>query len=381
MSGPDNIAALPREVNRQWLLVSRPEGMLDERNFRFTQSPVPVPADGQVLIRNFWLSFDPTQRAWMSRDTYVPKIPLGEVMKGTALGQIIKSRSPKYSAGELVTGIFGWQDYFATDGNGPYPILKVPQGIPPTLLLGLFGTTGVTAYIGVNDFCQCKPGETFVVSAAAGAVGSIAGQIAKVKGCKVIGIAGGRAKCDWVVIEAGFDGAVDYRSEDVGKRLSELCPKGIDVYFDNVGGPILDEVLKRINLRARVVLCGAISQYNSKVPYGIMNYPYLVSRRARMEGFLVLDYAARYPEAIDALFGWLQEGRLKHKEDVAIGLENAPKAFIRLFTGENFGKQLLKIADFPETTASLEGTNQIDGNPAIMPTLGGRRVQISPARV
>ena len=326
--------------------------MINESNFRWTESPVPTPSDGEVLIRNLWLSFDPTQRSWMSKETYVPIIPLGEVMRGLAVGQVVQSRKPDYAAGELVMGLFGWQDYIATDGGGLVGMRKIPAGLSPTMALGLFGLTGITAYFGVNDIGQCKAGETFVVSAAAGAVGSIAGQIAKIKGCRVIGIAGGKAKCDWVVGEAGFDGAIDYHSEDVGEHLSQLCPKGIDVYFDNVGGPILDEVLKRINLHARVVLCGAISQYNSKVPYELKNSINLVSQRGRMEGFIVLDYEERYMEAIQALFEWFQGGRLKHREDIVVGLENAPKALIRLFTGENFGKQLLKIADPAEYTSS-----------------------------
>lgn len=320
--------------------------MVNESDFRWKESPVPSPKEGEALVRNLWLSFDPTQRGWMSRDSYMPMIPLGEVMRAFAVGQIVESRRPDYKVGELVTGSFGWQDYIATDGSGIIGMHKLPQGLPPNLALSLFGITGMTAYFGVNDIAQSKPGELFVVSSAAGAVGSIAGQIAKIKGCRVIGIAGGKAKCDWVLHEAGFDGAIDYRSEDVGTCLSQLCPKGIDVYFDNVGGAMLDEVLKRINLYARIVLCGYISTYDSKAPArGLMNYYFLTGRRGRMEGFIVLDFAARYPEAIRALSGWLREGRLKQKEDVVLGLENAPKTLIRLFTGENFGKQLLKIAD------------------------------------
>lgn len=343
---------LPQNLNRQWLLNSRPEGMVNEGNFRLTQSPVPSPREGEILVRNLWLSFDPAQRAWMSRDTYIPKIPLGEVMRAGAVGQVIQSRHPDYAIGDLVMGEFGWQDYMATTGKGLLMMRKVPADIPPNLALSLFGPTGLTAYFGVNDIAQSKPGETFVVSAAAGAVGSIAGQIARIKGSKVIGIAGGRPKCDWLLKEAGFDGAIDYKSEAVGARLSELCPEGIDVYFDNVGGPILDEVLRRINLHARVVICGGISQYNAKVPFGPTSYLNLMIRRARMEGFLVFDFATRYPEAVQALSSWLRDGRIKQKEDVAFGLENAPRTFIRLFTGENFGKQLLKIAD-PSDRSSL----------------------------
>jgi NADPH-dependent curcumin reductase CurA len=273
-------------------------------------------------------------------------IPLGEVMRASAVGQVAESRRSDYKLGDLVTGLFGWQDYIATDGGGLVEMRKVPQGLAPKLALSLFGISGMTAYFGVNDIAQSRLGQTFVVSSAAGAVGSIAGQIAKIKGCRVIGIAGGKAKCDWVVNEAGFDGAIDYRSEDVGTRLSQFCPEGIDVYFDNVGGPILDEVLSRINLYARIVLCGHISTYDLQRPAsGLKNYYLLTSRRGRMEGFIVLDYAARFPEAIQVLSGWLREGRLKQKEDVVFGLENAPRTLTRLFTGENFGKQLLKIAD------------------------------------
>jgi NADPH-dependent curcumin reductase len=333
-------------TNRQWLLDSRPELVLSESNFRWTESPIPSPKEGQVLIRNLLLSFDPTQRVWMSRDTYVPKIPIGDVMRALAVGQVVESRRPDYKVGDVVMGGFGWQDYIATDGRGLLGTMqRVPLAVSPDLALGVLGLTGFTAYFGVNDIAHSKAGESFVVSAAAGAVGSIAGQIAKIKGSRVIGIAGGKAKCDWVVDEASFDGAIDYKSENVGARLSELCPNGIDVYFDNVGGPILDEVLMRINLHARIVICGAISRYSTAEPYGPVNYSVLISRRSRMEGFLVFDYVLRYPEAIQALSGWLREGRLKHKEDIGVGLENAPKALIRLFTGENFGKQLLKIAD------------------------------------
>jgi len=337
-------------INRQWLLISRPEGMISEGNFRWTESPIPSPKEGEVLIRNLWLSFDPTQRGWMSQDTYVPKVPIGEVMRGFAVGQIVESRRPDYRVGELVGGLFGWQDYAATDGKGLFMMRRVPPGVPPNLALSLFGITGLTAYFGVNDIAQSKPGETFVVSSAAGAVGSIAGQIAKMKGSRVIGIAGSNAKCDWLLHEAGFDGAINYRTENVGTRLSELCPHGIDVYFDNVGGPLLDEVLMRINHHARIVICGSISRYNTGESYGPKNYFNLTLRRSRMEGFLVQDYASRYPEAFEALLGWLGEGRLKQKEDAIVGLENAPKALMRLFTGENFGKQLLKIADMMPAT-------------------------------
>jgi len=336
------------DVNRQWLLVRRPEGLIRADDFQLREVPIPVPDQGQVLVRNLWLSFDPTQSGWMRRDTYVPIIPLGDVMRAAGVGQVIESKHPDYKPGELGQGAFGWQDYIATDGAGFLPMRKLTAGMSANLALSLFGITGPTAYFGVLDVGQVKAGETFVVSGAAGATGSVAGQIARIKGCRVIGTAGGKAKCDWLKNELGFDGVIDYQTENVGARLSELCPGGIDVFFDNVGGVVLNEVLARLRLKARIVLCGAISRYNDATPApGPANYGNLIVSRGRMEGFIILDYAARFPEAIGALAGWLKEGKLKQKEDVAIGLENAPDTIVRLFTGQNFGKQLLKIAEPP----------------------------------
>ena len=339
---------MSNNVNRQWKLVRRPVGNIRADDFQLSEASIPTPEQGQVLVRNLWLSFDPTQRGWMTRDTYIPIIPLGDVMRAASVGQVVQSKHPDYKVGEFVQGAFGWQDYIATDGTGLIPMRTLPPGVPPNLALSLFGVTGPTAYFGVLDVGQVKAGETFVVSAAAGATGSVAGQIAKIKGCRVIGTAGGKAKCAWLKNELGFDGVIDYHSEDVGAQLSALCPNGIDVFFDNVGGAVLDEVLARLRLKARIVLCGAISRYDDITPMrGPANYFNLVLTRSRMEGFIILDYAARFPEAIGALAGWLKEGKLKQKEDVAIGLENAPTTIMRLFTGQNFGKQLLKIADAP----------------------------------
>jgi NADPH-dependent curcumin reductase CurA len=332
--------------NRQWILNARPAGKLTGTEFRWNETPVPQPSDGQMLVRNLWLSFDPAQRTWMVRDTYRPKVPLGEVMSSFAVGQVLESRLPDFKPGDLVRGDFGWQDYAVTDGKGFGGVHKVPPGVPPNLALSLFGLTGPTAYFGITDIAQVKGGETVVVSGAAGAVGSVAGQIAKLKGCRVIGTAGSKEKCDWLVKEAHFDAAIDYKSEDIGARLSALCPDGIDVFFDNVGGTVLNEVLARINLKARIALCGSISKSDtSEAQPGPANYSNLVARRGRMEGFTVLDYGPRVPEAVEALGRWQREGRLVQKEDVAVGLENAPRTFLRLFSGENFGKQLLKIAD------------------------------------
>jgi NADPH-dependent curcumin reductase len=337
--------------NRQWLLVKRPESTFSESEFKWSEVPVPSLKEGELLIRNLWLSFDPTQLVWMKADSYVPKIPLGEVVRAIGVGQVVESRHSGFKVGEMVTGLLGWQDYLATDGGGLAMIQKVPAQVPPTLALSLFGITGMSAYFGVTEIGKVQPGETFVVSSAAGAVGSIAGQIAKIRGARVVGIAGGRMKCDWLRNEAGFDEAIDYRSEKVGARLSETCPKGIDVYFDNVGGEVLDEVLARITLHARIVLCGAISGYGTREFRPLTNYSALTVKRGRMEGFIILDYASRFAEAVPVLAGWLAQGRLKQKEDVAVGLENAPKTLARLFTGANFGKQLLKIAD-PSISAS-----------------------------
>lgn len=334
--------------NRQWILEARPTGMLTGREFRWNEAPIPKIEDAQMLVRNLWLSFDPTQRSWMSRDTYVPAIALGDVMRAGAVGQVIESRHPDFRPGDLVYGTFGWQDFIATDGRGMTPVRKLPPGVSPNLFLSIFSLNGPTAYFGITDVGQVKAGETVVVSGAAGITGSLAGQIAKIKSARVIGTAGGREKCEWLTREARFDGAIDYKSEDIGPRLSALCPAGIDVFYDNVGGNVLDAVLARINVKARVVLCGGISRYNDSAPaLGPSNYLNLIVKRSRMEGFLIFDYLPRLPEAIEALGRWHREGRLVHKEDIALGLENAPSTLMRLFLGQNFGKQLLKIADAP----------------------------------
>ncbi len=332
--------------NRQWILEARPVGKLTGKEFRWHEASIPQPSAGQGLVRNLWLSVEPAQRIWMWRDSYIPKIPIGEVMASFAVGQILESRHPDFEAGDMVRGSFGWQDYVATDEKVFGGMHKVPPGVPPNLALSLFGINGLTAYFGITEVGQVKAGETVVVSGAAGATGSVAGQIAKIKGCRVIGTAVGKEKRDWFVNEAHFDGAFGYKSEDLRARLSALCPKGIDVCFDNVGGAILDEVLARINLNARIALCGSISIYDASVPQpGPANYFNLVARHGRIVGFSGIDYPSREPEAFEALGRPQREGKLVQREDVAVGLENAPRAFMRLFTGENFGKQQVKIAD------------------------------------
>ncbi|HEY3821499.1 MAG TPA: NADP-dependent oxidoreductase [Polyangiaceae bacterium] len=333
--------------NRQWRLAERPSGMVEERTFRWSEEPVPeLGADGEILVRNLVLSLDPTQRGWIARDTYLPAVKLGEVMRSGAGGRVVKSRSPGYAEGDLVVGMFGWQDYAVVKTDGKTPVTKVMPGVPLELAMSTLGLTGITAYFGLLEVGRPQAGQTVVVSGAAGATGSVVGQIARIKGCRAIGIAGGKDKCDWLVKEARFSAAIDYKSEDVAARLRELCPDGVDVYFDNVGGDILDIALAQLAMHGRVVLCGAIATYNdAELRPGPKHYLNLLLKRGRMEGFLVLDYLPRAAEAVMQLWQWVQGGELKDRVDVMHGLENAPRALRRLFTGENQGKQLLRIAE------------------------------------
>ncbi len=333
------------EKNRKWVLKSRPQGMVDRANFEWREEPRPEIRDGEFLVRNLWLSCDPTQRGWMEIDTYIPKIPLGEVMLAISAGQVVESKHSGFQPGDKVTGAWGWQDYAATDGGGLMPAMKLPPGVDFPAALSLFGVTGLTAYFGLLDVCAPKAGETVVVSGAAGSTGSFAAQIAKIKGCRVIGIAGGEKKCAWLTRELGLDAAIDYRQGDVAAELAKLAPGGIDVYFDNVGGEILDAVLANLSMGARISLCGAISGYNdfAHMP-GLRNYTSLIVKCGRMRGFLVMEFASRFGEAIAELAGWAAAGKIKSEIDVVDGLENAPDALRRLFTGANVGKQLVKIA-------------------------------------
>jgi NADPH-dependent curcumin reductase len=334
-------------VNRQWVLSSRPRGPVTRENFEWREEPVPAVTDGEFLVRNLWLSCDPAQRAWMEVDTYIPKLPLGEVMLSGSAGEVVESRHPDFAPGELVTGVFGWQDYAVSDGAaGVFLVNKVPPGVDLPTAMSLLGVTGMTAYIGLLDIGQPQPGDTVVVSGAAGSVGSFAVQIAKLKGLRVVAIAGGAAKCGWLVDELGADAAIDYKREDVQARIGEVCPDGVDVFFDNVGGAILDAVLEHIAIGARIVLCGAISGYNGfEQRPGIRNHYRLIIRRATMRGFLVFDHMDRVPQAIGDLATWAAERKLRSQVDIVEGLENAPEALDRLFTGQNLGKQLVKIAD------------------------------------
>lgn len=339
---------MPTGINRRWLLAKRPEGKVGEANFRWAEESIPSPAEGQALVRNLWISLHPTAILAMNSSESEDGVPLGGVMKGNLASQVLESRLPGFEPGDLVECFAGWEDYSAIDGRGFLPTRKFSPEIPPNLALGTLGVTGMAAYFGVLDVGRPRAGETFVVSAAAGGVGSVAAQIAKIQGLRVIGIAGGKEKCDWLLREAGLDGVIDHREEDVGKRLDELCPQGIDIFFDNVGGAILDEALIRLRQNGRVVVCGGTSRYGPAAsPPGPQNYLALCMINGRMEGLLAKDYLPRFPEAVAAMRKWLRSGELKSKEDIVVGLEHAPAAFARLFESANVGKQLLKIADPP----------------------------------
>jgi NADPH-dependent curcumin reductase CurA len=337
-------------TNRRWILSERPSGIVSREHFEWVEEPVPEIGDGEFLLRNLWISCDPAQRAWMEIDTYIPKLPLGDVMPAGTASQVVASKHPEFAEGDIVSGVYGWQDYAVGSsegfGGGLFPPLKIPPGVDLTAALSLFGITGLTAYFGLLEVGELKEGDTVLVSGAAGAVGSIACQIANVKGCHTIGIAGGARKCDWLRSELGVDDAIDYKGEKVGARLGELCPEGVDVYFDNVGGEILDAVLAHMAMRARIVICGAVSGYSGfGERYGLRNYHMLIMRRGTMRGFLVFDFMHRAMDAIGELAAWAGEGEIKNQIDVVEGLENAPDALARLFTGENLGKQLIKVAD------------------------------------
>jgi NADPH-dependent curcumin reductase CurA len=326
------------ERNRRIVLVERPTGSVEESTVRLEETDAPVPGDGEALVRNRYLSIDPTIRTWMDDvPGYLPPIGIGEVVRSAGVAEVIESRSDRYTPGDLVFGLTGWQDY-ALGGSGTATLQTLPQGIDPTAALSVFGTTGMTAYFGLLDVGEAAEGDTVVVSGAAGAVGSVVGQIARIKGCRVVGIAGGPEKCEWVAGELGFDGCIDYKAGDVAGELRERCPEGIDVYFDNVGGEILDAALARLARGARVVLCGAISQYyNLGSVRGPANYLSLLVNRARMQGFVVLDYLARYAEAQREMAAWIGDGRLIAREDVVEGFVDFPDALARLFAGENVG--------------------------------------------
>ena len=333
------------DTYRRILLVSRPHGLVDDSTLQIDDTAeVPEPADGQALIAVRHLSIDPTIRTWMDdAPGYLPPIAIGDVVRSGGLGEVVASSTDALSVGDTVFGMLGWQGYALVDGaDGSMTV--VPPGLDPAVVLGVLGVTGMTAYFGMRDIGNVAAGETVVVSGAAGATGSVAGQLARIAGAAtVVGIAGSEDKCSWLVDELGFDHAVNYRTEDVGGRLRATCPRGIDVYFDNVGGAILDAALANLAMHARVVLCGAISQYNEAHPVGPRNYLQLIVKRSRMEGFLILDYLDRFPEAQVEMAGWVMEGRIHHREHVVQGLDHAGDALNLLFSGGNTGKVVVAV--------------------------------------
>jgi len=329
--------------NMQVLLANRPVGWVKESDFRIVETDVPTPGDGQVLLKNLYLSLDPYMRGRMNdQRSYAAKVELGQVMTGETVGEVVVSKNAKFRAGDTVAGRVGWQHFALSDGSD---LRKVdPKLVPISTYLGVVGMPGVTAWVGLLEIGQPKAGETVVVSAASGAVGSVVGQLAKSRDCRVVGVAGGREKCDFVVKELGFDACVDHRQPNLPQALADATPKGIDVYFENVGGPLLDAVLPRCNPFARVPLCGMVSQYNATERYGVQNLMMAVAMRIKLQGFIVSDHMPRWPEALQQLAQGVREGKIKYRETITQGLENAPRAFIGLLKGENFGKQLVKLA-------------------------------------
>jgi NADPH-dependent curcumin reductase CurA len=323
------------------LLASRPSGWVSEGNFRIDEAPVPQPAEGEVLVKNLWLSLDPYMRGRMSdAKSYVKGVDIGEVMVGQTVGEVLVSRHAALKEGDKVLTQLGWQ-LFGTTKEATR--IDDPRA-PLSYHLGILGMPGMTAYFGLKEIGLPKPGETVVVSAASGAVGSVVGQLARLWGCRAVGIAGGQRKCDYVTRELGFDACVDYKATDIAEALKRACPAGVDVYFDNVGGAIFDAVLPQMNLFSRVVVCGLISDYNATEPYRIRNWRSVLVNRIRLQGMIVFDWRNRYGEALKALSGYLAEGKLKYRESVVEGLENAPRGLIALLQGQNFGKQLVKLA-------------------------------------
>ena len=365
---------MPAEINRQWVVASRPRGAVAETDFSYREAPLPTIGDGQFLVRTLYVSVDPGLRGWLTRspeylsqalDLYLDaffvtrgqmRVPpeyraplhIGSVMCGQGLGQVVESHHPDYAVGDFVTGLLGWQDYCSSDGTTRVPVFRFKRVHPLPRYLGVLGNSGMTAYFGMLDVARPREGETVLVSGAAGATGSIAAQIARLQRCRVIGIAGGPKKRRWLTEELGLDAAIDYKSEDIDLRLTELCPDGVNVYFDNVGGRTLEIVLDHMATWGRIALCGTISAYDhGGTPAGPANLARLATSRIRMEGFLAPDYGPRYKEARRQLSAWLATGSLKPCEHIHEGFENIPRAFLGLFQGTNIGKAMVKLTDVP----------------------------------
>ena len=331
--------------NKQFLLAARPQGELKDSDWQLVETPVDALKDQQIAVKTEYISLDPAMRGWLNEGkSYIEPVELGAVMRAFAVGQVTESTDPGFAVGDYVGGMGGVQQYYVGSAKG---FTKVdPTLAPLERYLSVLGMPGMTAYFGLLNTGLPKEGETVVVSGAAGAVGGVVGQIAKIKGCRAVGIAGGAKKCEYLVNELGFDDAIDYKNESVSDGLRRTCPDGVDVYFDNVGGDILNTVLTRINMRARIVICGAISQYNNtEAPNGPSNYLSLLVNRARMEGIVVFDNVANYGTAAVEMAGWIAEGKLKAKEHIVEGIENFPDTLMMLFRGENFGKLVLKVSE------------------------------------
>jgi NADPH-dependent curcumin reductase CurA len=335
------------DVNRRYLLRERPTGRIDEGTFELAEEAVPEIGEGEALVRTRWISLDPTNRAWIGETpTYLPPVAIGEVMRAGGLGEVVSSNSPDYQIGQLVQGLTGWQDYVVASASAPMLAMPEIPGVSPSFFLGALGMTGLTAYVGMFDIGRPQSGETVVVSAAAGAVGSVAGQLAKIKGARVVGIAGGQEKCALLTGELGFDAAVDYKASDWQAQLKSATPDGIDVDFENVGGEIMEAVFGRLNVRARVALCGLISGYNDDAPAvsaGPRNFGNLLIQRVHLEGFIVLDHFGRAREIVPQLAEWMAEGKLKAQETIVEGFEQLPVAINMLFDGGNTGKLVVKV--------------------------------------
>ena len=331
------------QTNKLFRLAARPVGMAKRSDFTYEEVPVAQPNDGELLVKIQYISLDPAMRGWMNAGkSYIPPVEIGAIMRAGTVGEVVASRHPQFQVGDFVSGTQGVQSYAISNGKG---LVKVdPKFAPLPKYLNALGMPGITAYFGLLEVGLPKAGETVVISAASGAVGQVAGQIAKIKGCRAIGIAGGAEKCDYAVKELGYDACIDYKRGPIFPGLAQNCPDGVDVYFDNVGGDILDAVLARLRMKARVVICGAISQYNNTTPIvGPKNYMSLLVNRARLEGMVVFDWAPRYGEAVRQLSQWMAEGRLKSREDIVEGIETFPETLLKLFSGENFGKLVLKV--------------------------------------
>ena len=331
-------------MNKAIVLANRPQGWVKPEDFRLESQPMPAPKDGEVLVKNLWLSLDPYMRGRISdAKSYVPPVAIGGLMVGQTVGEVVESKSAAFKAGDHVLTSLGWQTHGVARGAEVTKV-NANAGVPLSYYLGVLGMPGLTAWFGLYEIGHPRAGNTLVVSAASGAVGSVVGQLAKASGCRVVGIAGGKAKCDYVVKDLGFDACVDYKAGKLGEDLGAACPNGVDVYFENVGGQIMDAVMARMNFASRMVVCGLISDYNTTEPYGMKMMRSVLVNRIRMQGMIVFDWVNRYPEGIKALSALVAAGRIKYRESVVQGIENAPQGLVDLLQGKNFGKQLVKLA-------------------------------------